>query len=184
MAYQHDPTDPTGISAVPGTCEDNQRTNMEKARQRKADAVLEMRLEGYSWEECAEVLGYPDGRACQTAYEKALQYNLNHDPQMRTKMRDLAGRRLERLLRAVFDRATDADDPDQLVAHQRALAVIDRHAKLYGLDSPTEHIVHTPTAQAIDAWVGQAIKMRHGEVEEDDIFDVDVVEQHELESAG
>ena len=183
MAYQHDPEHPTGVSDVEGTT-DNQRGDIENARKRKADAVLEMRLQGYSFEDCAEVLGYPDARACQTAYEKALQHNLNNDPQMRTKMRDLAGRRLDRLLRAVMDKALDEDNAEQMVAHQRALAVVDRHIKLYGLDAPSEHIVHTPTASEIDKWVAEAVRYKHGEIEEDDIFDADYEEVGELEEAG
>jgi hypothetical protein len=40
-----------------------------------------------------------------------------------------------------------------LVSVARARELIDRHAKLYGLDAPTEFVVHNPTQAEIERWV-------------------------------
>ena len=75
------------------------------------------------------------------------------DPDAQARMRDYAGRRLERLLRAIWQKAIDTDSPEQMAAQQRALAIIDRHAKLFGLDAPTQHVINTPTVNEIDQWI-------------------------------
>lgn len=166
MAHEQDPSDPTGISVPEGT----DPTAAIRPRERKANVALEMRLAGYQWDEVADVVGYPDARAAQVAFETALEAQLKSDPQMRSKMREYTGRRLERLLRAVWNKAIDPTHPEQMVAHQRALAVIDRHAKLFGQDAPTEMIVHTPTADQLQNWVADVITAKKDLAPEADIF--------------
>jgi hypothetical protein len=54
--------------------------------------------------------------------------------------------------------------------------MVDRHARLLGLDMPTEVIVYTPTASEIDAWVASMIQTAtviDGEVEEADVLAVE-----------
>lgn len=169
MAHSQDPADPTGISVLEGT----DGTSAIRPRERKANVALEMRLAGYQWDEVADVVGYPDARAAQVAFETALEKQLQSDPQMRSKMREYTGRRLERLLRAVWSKAIDPENPEQMVAHQRALSVIDRHAKLFGLDAPTEVVVHTPTADELQNWVADVIIAKKDLAPEADIFGED-----------
>ena len=72
-------------------------------------------------------------------------------------MRAENGARLERLLRGIWAKATNPDHPEHLAAVKVAKEVIDRHCKLYGLDAPTEVVIHTPTASEIDQWVAGMI---------------------------
>lgn len=173
MAFEQDPTDPTGIKVTSGEA----NTAVVRARDRKAAACLDMRLAGYEWDDIAEVVGFPDGNAAQVAFENARERHLKENPATQTQMRDLAGRRLERLLRAVWHKAIDPDNPEQLAAQDRALRVITNHAKLYGLEAPTEINLHgNPSEQELQRWVASVIAVKDNLPEEIDILEGDVVE--------
>src|SRR5580765_3180099 len=122
---------------------------MSRARSRKANAAIQMRLAGATWNEIAEALGYPSAWQALVSTEKALEKQLNTDD--RDKMRRLAGARLERLLLAVWPKAIDPGHPDHLLAVSKAREIVDRHAKLFGLDAPTEIIVHNPSQTELEA---------------------------------
>lgn len=172
MVTWQDPDHPTGVSdnrerAVGGNA-------VAKTRQRKADAAISMRLSGATWTEIAQVCGYPTPRAALTATERALVKRL--DEEDKVKMRQLAGARLERLLRGVWNKAIDPNDPEHLAAVQRAREIIDRHAKLFGLDAPTEIVVHNPTKTELETWVLRVMAAGAPQVDEEDIFDIEVVD--------
>lgn len=172
MASWQDPTHPTGVDNGQGHGEPGGKVSAQRAR--KADAGMSMRLSGATWAEIAQVCGYPTPRAALTAVERALVKRL--DGEDKAKMRQLAGARLERLLRGVWNKAIDPDDPEHLSALQRAREIIDRHAKLFGLDAPTEIVVHNPTKTELESWVLRVMAAGAPQVEEEDIFDIEVVE--------
>jgi hypothetical protein len=172
MVTWQDPTHPSGV----GSDRPNNKAssgNVHLTRQRKADAAISMRLSGATWTEIAQVVGYPTPRAALTATEKALVKRL--DEEDKAKLRQLAGARLERLLRSIWNKAIDPDDPEQMSAVQRARELIDRHAKLFGLDAPTEIVVHNPTKTELESWVLKVMAAGVPQVEEEDIFDVEVI---------
>lgn len=189
MATVQDPTHPTGVA----TTGDAHEAEAKTARQRKEDAALalrmgdkeatttELRLGAYEWDDIARILGYPSPRAAQVAYEKALQRNLHDDDRSTAKMRDLAGRRFERLMRAVWSKALDPDHPEQMAAQDRARAAIIEHARLYGLHAPTEMVVSTPTDNELQNYVSRVVSVANAQLEEDDILDADVVEDETRE---
>lgn len=167
---RQDSSDPTGVA------DDSPRGNSEvaRARNRKANAALQLRKAGASWDEIAEALGFPTGRQALVATEKALEKELRN-PESQEQMRELAGARLERLLRGVWSRAINPEDPDHLAAVNTAKGLIDRHARLYGLDAPTQYVVSSPTQQELEAWVNRISAATVPELPEADIFG-DVVE--------
>jgi hypothetical protein len=146
---QQDSSDPTGVSGESGQ---GHGKELAKARARKANAAVQMRLAGATWGEIAQALGYPTPRQALIATERALVKQLDNNED-REKMRKVAGARLERLLRSVWPKAIDPDSPDHLIAVGKARDLVDRHAKLYGLDAPTEVVVHTPTQTELESWV-------------------------------
>ncbi len=94
----------------------------------------------------------------------------------RDRMRSLTSRRLERILRGLWGKAADPNHPEHLAAARTAIAVIDRHARLYGLDAPTEMVVYTPAAAEIERWVtGMAQKQVGAMPEEANILEGEVV---------
>lgn len=179
MTLQQDPTHPTGIS------HDTPRGNSEvaRARERKAFAALEMKIEGYSWDEIAETVGYPTGRAAQIATERALEQELRSE-ESKKHMRRLAGKRLERLVRSVWSKATDEEAPEHLAAVDRARLLIDRHAKLYGYDAPAEIVVTNPTSREIDEWVAAMTAASRPDLEEGDVFEGEWYEEEPAELTG
>src|SRR5207253_5499840 len=174
-----DSTHPTGVAGqtpgrgVPGNA-------VSWSRNRKAAAAVELRIQGATWTEVCAALGYPTPRAALVAVEKALVREL--DVVDREQLRQLAGARLERMLRAVFSKATDPDHPEQMTAQSRSLAIIDRYSRLFGLDAPSEVVVHTPAAREIAEWVARTASRQLPPVTEDDIIDVDPEEDDAVSS--
>lgn len=178
MAHAQDPTDPTGVSnTYRGTRGHINPENATRARQRKTHAAIAMRLGGGTWAEIALTLGYPTPRAACVAVERSLEKEL--DTADREHLRRLAGARLDRLLRSVWPKAVDENSPEQMVAVSRARDLVADHRKLFGLDAPTEVVVHNPTQAEIEAWVATVVSVQPY-VAEHDIIDGEVVETHAL----
>lgn len=147
---------------------------------RQSKTILDLRMAGVSFEDIADVMGYEDEAEVRKELEKASAILLKENPETKAAVRDLVGRRLERLLRAVWAKAINEDHPDQMAAQQRALAVIDRHIKLMGLDAPAEHRLEvTPMQSEIESLIA-AITGTSELPEEIDIFEADVVEVREI----
>lgn len=169
MTMQQDSTSPTGI-----TTDNGGDSATARAKERKANAAIQLRVAGASWDEIAQVVGYPTGRQALVATERALERELQTDGSQR-HLRSMASRRLERLLRSVWTKAIDEKHPEHLQAVDRARQLIDRHAKLYGLDAPTEMVVHSPTQQELEKWVSTVVSTQRPALEEADIFDAEWV---------
>lgn len=165
MTTRMDSADPTGVSA------DLER-NARVQRNRKADAALQLRTAGASWSEIAMTLGFGSPRQAMLAVEKALVRQLN-DEDDKSKMRAIAGARLDRLLRGLWAKAIDPNCPDQLAAVSRARELIADHTKLYGLAAPAEVVVSTPTQTELEEWVLRMTATMVPTTEEADIWDVD-----------
>jgi hypothetical protein len=166
---RQDPSHPTGVS------DDSPRGNatLARARNRKANAALELKIDGATWEEIAQVLGYPTPRAAKVAVELTLEKQL--DIQDRVKLREIASRRLEVLLATVWRKATDPDHPEHLLAVSKARELVGDHRKLFGLDSPTEIVMHNPTEEALRAWVASVASQALPPVAEYDIINGEVL---------
>lgn len=165
-----DSSDPTGVRA-----EHNTKQSLVRARERKANAALQMRLAGATWNDIAEVIGYPTPRQAVIAVERALEKELSTE-QSQAKMRSMAGQRLDRLLRSVWTKALNPESPEHLQAITKARELIAQHAKLYGLDAPTEVVVHNPTAHELEQWVATVVSAKSPPIDEWDIFEGEVVE--------
>lgn len=181
MQFQ-DSEHPDGVSSDHDSTKGG-NTTLAQARQRKADAAVSLRLAGASWSDIARTVGYPTPRQAIVSTEKALAKRLDN-PQDREKMRQLAGARLERLLMSVWPKATDPAHPEHLYALGKAREIIDRHAKLFGLDAPTEIVVHTPTQTELEAWVSQMLAGTLPPVHEYDIITGQIVEDDGAVSTG
>lgn len=163
--------------AEPDEPEDLDRLNPhleQKDRVSRQQSAVALRIAGANYSEVAQALGYASANHARLAVERALAASVGDES--RDQLRFLEGRRLERLLRGLWAKATDDRHPDQIAAARTALAVIDRHSRLYGLDAPTQMVVHSPTAGEIEAWVAQmAAQVSQGMPEEKDIIEGEVV---------
>lgn len=150
---------------------------------RKALSVLQLKEMGYQFDEIAEILNLPDAHTAEDEFNKGLARFLKEDPESRARLRVLANRRLEWLLRSVWKKAIDPDHDEQMVAQQRALAIIERHIKLYGLDSATKVDVEiTPSEDELKRFVATLVAMKQDHPEEGDIFAPKIVEPPALEA--
>lgn len=133
-----------------------------RTKQRQSAAVLALRLAGASFAECADTLGMDSPESAQRAAERELERTgATLSPEDREKHRIEEGARLDRLLRAVWVKATTSSDPEHLPAVRVALALIDRRIRLFGADAPTEVVVRTPTANELDEWVGHMLALQN-----------------------
>lgn len=169
---QQDSEHPEGVSG------EDRTPGVIRARERKANAAVQLRIAGASWDEIAEALGYPTARQALVATEKALERELQTEGSQK-HMRALAGRRLERLLRSTWPKATNPEHPEHLQAIAKARDVIDRHAKLFGYDAPAEIIVHNPTAAELESWVARVVQAEVPALQEANIFDAEVIDEYE-----
>jgi hypothetical protein len=169
---QQDSSDPTGVSG------NENSAGVVRARERKANAAVQLRIAGASWTQIADILGYPTARAAFVAFEKAMEREL-HTEQSQNRLRDLAGRRLDSLLRSVWGKASNAEHPEHLAAVGRARDIVDRQIKLYGLDAPAEVVIHSPSQAELDQWVARVVQTEVPALEEANIFDAEILEYEE-----
>lgn len=171
-----DSDEPSGIRGEISGGTGANGNSVSRARQRKANAAVSLALAGATWDEIALSLGYPTARVARVATEKALEKQLAN-PDDRAKLRRLANARLDRLLRSVWSKAIDPEHPDHLIALTKARELVGDHRKLYGLDAPTEVVVHSPTQHELEAWVARVVTSIGPDVHEYDILDAEVVDE-------
>lgn len=142
----------------------------------KAAAAVALRMAGADFASIAEELKYSNATAARNAYERALA-SVASDPKDLEHQRMLTHMRLERLLLSVWETANDPKHPDQIAYVRSALSIIDRHARLLGIDAPQQMVVHTPDARQVTEWVQVMLKqVTNGEVvAESDIIDAEEV---------
>lgn len=179
MTLVQDDTHPTGVSTTPG---DKGGSNLTRARLRKALSAVDLKIRGYKLEDIAIALGYPSGRHVAVAIETALENELRETD--KSALRQIAGRRLEQAIRSLHDKISDPNNPEHLAAVNTWVKVVDRYAKLMGLDAPTEVIITSPHAQEIEEWIEKAHAMASGnpemlELQEADILEGDFIEDDE-----
>lgn len=143
----------------------------------RAAAAVKMAVEGVSYTDIARVLDYDNPAAAKKAVWSSIG-DIEIDADEIKRKRDLMGKGLGRLLSSCMRRATNPHDPDHLAYARVTLAIFDRQARLYGLDAPTNLVVHTPTQREIDQYVA-TVRQLHlvaaGDVEED-IIEGEVVD--------
>lgn len=103
----------------------------------KSQSALALKLSGASYTDIAKVVGYSSAYHARMAVERVLAASAD-SPEDRDKMRVLVDRRLNRLLQSVMSKAVNPKDPQHLAYNARALAIVDRTAKLWGVDAPVQ----------------------------------------------
>lgn len=158
------------------------------AKDRKADAALELKLMGVRWDDVCETLGYASAQTAKTAVEQALRRNLLDRAEDTDDLRRMASMRYERLLRSVWPKATspgtpDEPNPEHLAAVKTAAEITDRFVKLHGLAAPTEIAIRTPAQQELEQWVQTVSgKKPLDEADPFDIVEGEVIDPDEEEA--
>lgn len=140
----------------------------------RAAAAVNMAIEGSSYYDIARVLDYPSPSAAKKAVWAAIG-DIEPDPDEVKRQRHMMSQTLGRLQASMMRRATNPKDPDHVQYVRATIAVLDREAKLLGLDAPTNIVLHSATAQEIDDYVAQVQQLKviaAGDVEADILEDV------------
>lgn len=143
---------------------------MAQIATRKAEAAVALAVAGATPQEIADALGFASADRARQAVEGNLATLATPDDKRRH--RTLANARYERLLVAVWLKATDPDCPEQLPAIRQAKEIVDRIVALHGAAAPQEVVVHTPTTDALQAWVAKVMAVSAPPVEEADVFEL------------
>ncbi|MEU2453929.1 hypothetical protein ABZ605_28100 [Streptomyces sp. NPDC012765] len=98
---------------------------------RRAQAIA-LRLAGMDYQTIAERLQYADRGAASKDVHRALEANLEAESVAAATLRELEVQRLDRMQAAAWAKAAKGD----LKAIETVLKVIDRRARLLGLDRP------------------------------------------------
>lgn len=150
-----------------------------RARDRKANAAIQLRLEHHSWQEIAETIGYPTARHAQIATERALEKRAAEELSPKV-LRQIASGRLEALTKSVWKKAQDEDHPEHLIAVSKARDLVGDWIKLHGAAAPAEVTIHSPSEGEIDEFVGRLVAKQVPMLEEDDIFADDEAVEAEI----
>lgn len=108
----------------------------------KERKCLELRRGGLTYDRIAAEVGYTNRSAARKAVERALERTLQESAD---ELRVLEADRLDRLQVAAWKAATGGD----LFAIDRVLKIMDRRAKLFGLDAPTRQEHTGPDGEAL-----------------------------------
>lgn len=136
--------------------------------QRRAQAAVTLKIAGASYGEIADTLGYSSPSRALTAVETELARAATTTD--KDKVREVNGRRYERLLRSLWVKASDPDHPEHLAAVRTAADIISRHSRLFGAEAPTEVVVHSPTTAELERWVASVMATGQPPVIEYDVL--------------
>jgi hypothetical protein len=150
----------------------------------RAAAALQLRIDGAGWGDIAKVLDFDTPADARMAVENALAHEAKSTEDIE-QIRFLEARRMERILTSLMRRATNPKDPDHLAYARTAMVVIDRHTKLYGADAPQQlNVTYNPAAGQIEKWVASMARQVHGELQEAEILDVEIVDDRESDASA
>ena len=108
-------------------------------REREAQAI-ELRKEGYTYQEIADTLGYRSPSGARDAILRAMKRLLPAENVEEVRSMEVA--RLDAIMRRLWKKLKpEAFGKDELLVVDRILKVMDRRARLYGLDAPERQIV-------------------------------------------
>ena len=120
----------------------------------RAKAIVALRLSGAGFTEIAQIEELANASAARRIYEETLAAMVG--PKEVEKLCDLFSARLDRLLKAVWAKAINPKQPDQLAFIRTALSINDRIDALHGTAAPQKVEVYTPDLEKQREWLRQA----------------------------
>jgi hypothetical protein len=126
------------------------RSIVEKAR---AGRALEMRLAGHTFERIARDLGYKDRTGAYHAVSRSLKATIREPADA---LRKVECERLDKMQAVLWPKVEAGD----LLAMRQCLSVMERRAKLLGLDAPVRKTIDVVTHDAFS----KAMEELEGEI--------------------
>jgi len=148
-----------------------------KERQRQA---IQLKMAGASYTQIADQLGYASASGAHAAVKRAMEEVPNEEVD---SLRQVDNARLNQMLLGVWGKAQKGD----FGAIDRALKIMERMAKLNGVDAPTKSEITnigggTTNIGTIvidgnkDSYI-QALRKARGELVDEDIIDAEIIEE-------
>lgn len=141
----------------------------------KAEAAVTMAIYGASPSDIAKTLHYSSPYRARMAVERALA-SADNAPDDKEKVRKLVDKRLNRLLAAHMSQALDVKNPQQLAHSARVLAIIDRQARLHGVDAPTQ-IQVSASDQYIEEFIAAVMPSAQQDMK---VIEAEILEEGEI----
>jgi hypothetical protein len=121
----------------------------------RQNRALELKMAGATHTQIAEVLGYNSRNAVSLAIERALERDTSRVGSARDEFRRITVARTERLIRGLWNNAIRGD----LAAVDRVVKIMERQAKLLGLDAPTQVTITDETKSELSRLIGDVEKI-------------------------
>ena len=118
----------------------------------KGAQVLELRAAGYTFARIAEAVGYSSAASAKKAFDRAIAAEQGEQATQREEMRAQQNLRINRLLSACWGKATS--DPTGR-AMTNAIRLLERQARLNGLDAPMNLKITDRMDEEIEALMAQ-----------------------------
>lgn len=121
----------------------------------KVRSALALWTAGATYGDIAAQLQLRSARIAELTVERALSEQVD-DASDKTKMRRRMGLTLDRFLKAITAKALDPTHPEQLPAVRTGLSIVDRLARLYGLDEAVKVDLRMPGNEDFQRFVAAA----------------------------
>lgn len=120
----------------------------------KETQVVNLRRQGHTWDQIAQIVGYKDPSGAHSAYMRASARVVAEDVEA---IRQIETQRLDMLQSAYWIQAMSGDVPSGL----QVLRIMERRSKLLGLDQPVRQQVEVTTYDPanIDAEVAKLVAL-------------------------
>ena len=109
----------------------------------REEQVLKLRLAGATFFAIAKQIGFATPSGAQQAYRRALRRSIA--PQV-DELRKIEGGRLDALQLGLWQKAMNGD----VRAAETVVRIMERRAKLFGLDAPIHKIIEVVTEDVLD----------------------------------
>jgi hypothetical protein len=123
------------------------KTISRSDRKDRRQQAVQMRLAGYSPEEIAEQLGYVNPKAASDDIYNAIVGTMTLSDRQIEVLREIESRRMDMMLKALMPGIERGNNRSIEVA----IRILERRAKMYGLDSPTQ--LQVLTLDSLDAQI-------------------------------
>lgn len=117
----------------------------------RALSALALHLAGANDAQIARQMGFTNAQQARASWERALADTVS--PEDKNKVRRTEAARLDRMQAAWWNKAIDPASAEQAVASRMVLSIMERRARMLGIDAPARMEVYTPTSQEIMGFV-------------------------------
>lgn len=137
--------------------------------------ALALMLAGANDNQIARQLGFNSAAEARASWSRLLADTVT--PEQKEQVRRAEAARLDRMQQSWWSKAIDPNSAEHLTASRMVITIMERRARLLGLDAPTRVDVYTPTGHEIMAYVERMRALAGVEDEiEPDIIDVEILD--------